>query len=70
MRYAIIYLGLIATASCAPAAVPKCETTLQRLLAPLAKEPAAAKFCALKYPSTADTVVSEKSVAEITSANP
>lgn len=70
MRYSITFLGLIATASGVPTAVDPCATTLQCLLAPLASEPAAAKFCALKYPSTSNTVVSEGSAAEIKSSNP
>jgi hypothetical protein len=64
MQYSICFLGLVAFA----AASDPCHKGLQPLLAPLAKEPAAAKFCAAKYPATGTAASS--STAEIKSSNP
>jgi hypothetical protein len=63
MRYSIAFLGLIAFASSAP----NCEKGLQPLLKPLAKEPAAVKFCATKYPPSGSATTA---TTEIKSSNP
>jgi hypothetical protein len=63
MRYSIAFLGLIATAT---ATIYPCQTAIQCFLSPLAKEPAAIKFCAAKYPSTDELV---KSTSDIKSSN-
>jgi hypothetical protein len=65
MRYSISFLGLVAFA----AASDPCHKGLQPLLAPLAKEPAAAKFCAAKFPATV-AATTTTSTSEIKSSNP
>jgi hypothetical protein len=75
MRYSILFLGLVAVTSGTPittttttTTTDPCQTPLQKFLAPLANEPAAAKFCAAKYPSDPSTATS--STANIKSNNP
>jgi hypothetical protein len=73
MRYSILFLGLIAVTSGTPittttTTTDSCQTPLQTFLAPLANDPAAAKFCAAKYPTDPSTAIS--STANIKSNNP
>jgi hypothetical protein len=63
MRYSIAFLGLVAFV----AAGDPCHKGIQPFLAPLAKDPAAAKFCATKYPSS---TTSTTATTEIKSSNP
>ncbi|KAL6702835.1 hypothetical protein ACN47E_000921 [Coniothyrium glycines] len=70
MRYSITFLGLIAITSGTPittSTTDPCQSLVQRLLTPLAKDPAAAKFCAAKY---LDSSAATTSTANIKSNNP
>ncbi|KAF2852551.1 hypothetical protein T440DRAFT_506451 [Plenodomus tracheiphilus IPT5] len=81
MRYSIAFLGLVAFTSTGTIASPVSTTTtttdpckkgIQPLIALLASDPKAAKFCAAKYPPASGgggTVIVKPSV-EVRSDNP